>query len=249
MPETPKPISPPLTSQKFFTTHWTVVLTAQESDSPAAAAALERLCQTYWPALYAYLRRGGRTPADASDLTQAFFARFLEKEFLKDVDRAKGKFRSFLLRTLNHFLADEWRHAHAQKRGGAQPALSINTDEWESQFGHELTNAQTPEKLFEKRWAMALFEQALTRLRDESVRAGKGHEFEQLKEFLSSPSNEGAYATAASTLGLSPRTIAVQVHRLRKRYGQLVREEVAQTVSNSAEVEEELRNLLDVLSR
>ena len=163
-------------------------------------------------------------------------------------DRAKGKFRSFLLKTLNHFLADEWRHAHAAKRAGSHPAISINAEEWETRYGHELASDATPEKLFERRWAMALFDQALARLHDESVQAGKGRQFDLLKEFLSSASNEGAYAAMANQLGLSSGTIAVQVHRLRKRFGELVREEVAHTLTNREEVEEELRHLLNVLS-
>ena len=241
-------LAAPLTDQRFASTHWSVVLAAQGPESPDAAEALERLCRTYWGALYAYARRRGHSPADAADLTQAFFARFLEKQFLKDVDRRKGKFRSFLLKALNHFLADEWRHAHAEKREGAHAMISINAEEWETRYGHELASDLTPEKLFERRWALALFDQALAQLRDESVRAGNGRQFELLKDFLSSPTGEGAYATAAAELGLSPATIAVQVHRLRRRYGELVRNEVAQTVVNPAEVEGELRHLLDVLS-
>ncbi|MCW5555414.1 MAG: sigma-70 family RNA polymerase sigma factor [Verrucomicrobiae bacterium] len=242
-----QPAAPP-TNQRFATTHWTVVLTAKGMASPDAAEALEHLCRAYWPALYAYVRREGHAPADAADLTQAFFARFLEKQFLQDVDRAKGKFRSFLLKTLNHFLADEWRHAHAQKRAGSHPALSINAEEWESRFGQELVSELTPEKLFERRWALALFDQALARLRAESGQAGKGVQFDLLKEFLSSGADEGAYARVAGQLGISPGAVAVQVHRLRKRYGELVREEVSHTVSEPGEVEEELRHLLGVLS-
>ena len=242
------PVAAPLSDQRFATTHWSVVLAAQGPGSPDAAEALERLCRTYWGALYAYVRREGHSPADAADLTQAFFARFLEKHFLQDVDRRKGKFRSFLLKTLNHFLADEWRHAHAEKRGGSHPAISINTEDWETRYGRELTSDVTPEKLFERRWAVTLFDQALAQLRDESARTGNSRQFDFLKDFLSNPASEGAYATAATELGLSPGTVAVQVHRLRKRYGELVREEVAHTVSSPGEVEEELRHLLAVLS-
>jgi RNA polymerase sigma factor (sigma-70 family) len=238
----------PSTNQWFVTTHWTVVLAAKEADSPEVAAALERLCQIYWGALYAYIRRSGRSPADAADLTQAFFARFLERQFLKDVDQQKGKFRSFLLKALNHFLADEWRAAHAQKRGGSQPRLSINADDWETQFGHELKTETTPESLFDRRWAVAVFDQALNRLRIEFVESGKEQEFEVLKEFLSQASRDGVYASAAGALGMDEGTVAVRVHRMRKRLGQLVREEVSQTVSSPVEVEEELRHLLDVLA-
>jgi len=240
-------VPPPLTNQRFVTTHWSVVLASKASDARDADEALEQLCRTYWGALYGYIRRAGHPPADAADLTQAFFARFLEKEFIQDVDRQKGKFRSFLLKTLNHFLADEWRHAHAEKRAGSHPAISINAEDWETRFGHELASDLTPEKLFERRWAMALFEQALARVREESVQAGKGAQFELLKDFLSSASSDGAYATVANQLSVNPGTVAVLVHRLRKRYGELVREEIAHTVSSPDEVEAELRHLLGVL--
>ena len=239
---------PPLTGQWFATTHWTVVLSAQDVNSPEAQAALERLCRTYWPALYAYVRREGHPPADAADLTQAYFARFFEKQFLNDVDRSKGRFRSFLLKTLNHFIVDEWRRAHAQKRGGSHSVISINVDDWETRCAHELSSDVTPEKLFDRRWAMMLFEKALARLEEDSARTGKAREFELLKPFLSNPSGDGAYAEAAVELGIAERAVAVQVHRLRKRYGQMVREEVAQTVASPDEIEAELKHLLDVLS-
>jgi len=248
MSEAEHPIAPPLTNQRFATTHWSVVLAAKGPESPGAAVALEQLCRTYWGALYAFVRRAGHPPADAADLTQAFFARFLEKQFLQDVDRQKGKFRSFLLKTLNHFLVDEWRHAHAEKRAGSHPVLSINAEEWESRYGHELASEATPEKLFERRWAMTLFDQALARLRAESVQTGSAREYDLLKDFLSRPAGDGDYAAVAGQLRLSPGTIAVHVHRLRKRYGELVREEVAHTVGSGDEVEAELRHLLGVLS-
>lgn len=241
-------IRAPMTNQWFTTTHWTVVLAAKGTDSPDAAQALEELCRMYWGALYAYVRRSGRSSADASDLTQAFFAKFLQKEFIQDVDRDKGKFRSFLLKTLNHFLADEWRRAHAQKRGGSHCVISINTDDWETRYGHELSSDVTPERLFDRRWAMMLFEKALARLEEDSARSGKAREFELLKPFLSNPSGDGAYAEVATELGIAERAVALQVHRLRKRYGQIVREEVAQTVASPDEIAEELTHLLGVLS-
>jgi len=237
-----------LSDQRFATTHWSVVLAAQDPDSPAAAEALEKLCRIYWGALYAYARRRGHSPADAEDLTQGFFARFLDRHFVEHADRSRSKFRFFLLRTFNHFLVDEWRCAHAEKHEGAHPVISINADHWETHYGHELSTDLTPEKIFERRWAIALFDRALTRLGEESVAAGKGRQFDLLKEFLSSASSEGAYAEAAGQLGLRPAAVAVQVHRLRKRYGELVREEVAHTVAHPDEVDEELRHLLEVLS-
>jgi RNA polymerase sigma factor (sigma-70 family) len=237
----------PQTNQWFATTHWTVILNAKNSTSADAEAALELLCRSYWGALYAYIRRSGHSPADAADLTQAFFALFLERRYLKDVDPNKGKFRSFLLKALNHFLADEWRRDHAQKRGGSHVQLSLDTDDWESRFGHELTSEITPENIFERRWAVALFDRAMNRLRAEFLSSGKEQEFELLKEFLSQATCDGAYAAAAGQLGLEEGAVAVRVHRLRKRYRELVREEVEQTVARPDEVEEELRHLLAVL--
>lgn len=231
------------------TTHWSVVLAAQRQDSSEAARAMEELCRTYWPALYAYLRREGHEPADAEDLTQAFFERFLEKRFIDDVDRQKGKFRSFLLKALNHFLADEWRRAHTEKRGGRCPVISINAAEWETRYGAELISDQTPAASYERRWALTLFEQALAELRREFSQAGKQSQFELLKEFLSSPTGDGAYDRAAAHLNVDPGAVALLVHRLRKRYGELVRQEVAHTVADPTEVEEEMRHLLAVLSR
>ena len=234
-------------NSRFSTTVWTVILDAQDPNSPDVDAALEKLCRTYWPAIYAYVRRQGRSRSDAADLTQSYFARFLRKQFLKDVDRSKGKFRSFILKSLNHFLADEWRRDHAQKRGGSQPALSLDIEGWEKDFGQELKSDITPEKLFERRWALALFEEALSRLRDGLVKSGKEREFDLLKEFLGRSSTDGSYSNVAGKLGLSENTVAVRVHRLRRRYALLVREEVARTVVGEDEVDTELNHLLNVI--
>jgi RNA polymerase sigma-70 factor (ECF subfamily) len=163
------------------------------------------------------------------------------------VDRSKGKFRSFLLKSLNHFLVDEWRRDHAQKRGGSQPALSLDTDDWEKNFAHELKSDITPEKLFERRWALALFEEALSRLRDEFLKSGKEREFDLLKEFLGQSSTDGSYSNAAGKLELDENTVAVRVHRLRRRYAQMVREEVARTVVETDEIDTELNHLLNVI--
>ena len=232
---------------RFATTHWSVIVGAGDSASPEVDASLEKLCRIYWPAIYAYVRRQGRSRSEAADLTQSYFARFLQKQFLKDVDRSKGKFRSFLLKSLNHFLADEWRRDHAQKRGGFQVALSLDTDDWEKNFGHELKSDITPEKLFERRWALTLFEEAMSRLRGELVVSGKEREFDLLKEFLGQSSTDGSYSNAAAKLGLSENTVAVRVYRLRRRYAQLVREEVASTVVKTDEIDAELNHLLNVI--
>ena len=232
---------------RFATTHWSVIVGAGDSASPEVDASLEKLCRTYWPAIYAYVRRQGRSRSEAADLTQSYFARFLQKQYLKDVDRSKGKFRSFLLKSLNHFLVDEWRRDRAQKRGGSQLALSLDTEDWEKNFGHELKSDITPEKLFERRWALALFDEALSRLRDELVKSGKEREFDLLKEFLGQSSTDGSYSDAAGKLGLNENTVAVRVHRLRRRYAQLVREEVARTVVGTDDIDTELNHLLNVI--
>lgn len=232
---------------RFNTTLWTVILDARDPASPDVDASLEKLCRTYWPAIYAYVRRQGRSRSDAADLTQSYFARFLQKQFLKDVDRSKGKFRSFLLTSLNHFLADEWRRDHAQKRGGSQPVLSLDIDGWEANFAHELKSDVTPAKLFERRWALALFEEALSRLRDGFAISGKEREFDLLKEFLGQSSTGGSYSNVAEELGLEENTVAVRVHRLRRRYALLVREEVARTVVDTDEIDTELNHLLNVI--
>jgi len=239
----------PKTNQWFEATHWTVILGAKDEESPAAKSALEKLCRTYWGALYAYIRRSGRSPADAADLTQAFLTRFLEKRFLQHVERDKGKFRTFLLKCLNHFLAEEWRHAHTSKRGGHHPQVSMNTDDWERRYAEEMTIEASPEHLYDRGWATALFGRALERVQEEAARAGKAREFELLGEFLSTPSEAGSYAEVARQLGVSEQTVAVQVHRLRRRFGELVRELVSETVSAQGEVEEELRYLLEILTR
>ena len=232
---------------RFVTTHWSVIVGAGDPASPEVDASLEKLCRTYWPAIYAYIRRQGRSRSEASDLTQSYFARFLQKQYLNDVHRSKGKFRSFLLKSLNHFLVDEWRRDHALKRGGSQLALSIDTDDWEKNFGHELKSDITPEKLFERRWTLMLFEEAMSRLRDELVDSGKEREFDLLKEFLGQSSTDGSYSVAAVKLGLTEKTVAVRVHRLRRRYAQLVREEVASTVVETDEIDAELNHLLNVI--
>jgi len=236
-----------MADRRSTTTQWTVVLVAREATSRNAAAALEHLCRTYWAALYAYARHRGRSAADAGDLTQAFFARFLEKRFSSGVKRRQEKCRSYFLKAFNHFLADEWRRVDARNRAGTFQVISISTDEWESRYERDPASDATPEDFFERRWARALFDHALARLRHEVEQAGKYREFDLLKEFISPRREVRAYAAAARNLGLSEAAVAVHVHRFRKRYGQLVRDEVARTVGNADEVEEELSHLLDIL--
>ena len=236
-------------AQWFTTTHWSVVLAAGQESSSLAEAALEKLCRTYWYPLYAYVRRQGHSPHDAQDLTQGFFARLLEKNWVGAADREKGKFRSFLLSLLNHYLGDERDRASAVKRGGGKPLISLDEQTAENLFLQEPASALSPEKEFEKRWAAAVLQQAMTRLREEFERAGKGRTFDDLKLFLEGEASSGDYAAIAAGLGMSANAIAVTVHRLRQRYRELVRIEVANTVGSPNEVEEEMRYLFSVLAQ
>ncbi len=233
----------------FATTHWSVVLTASDGASPQAAEALENLCRAYWYPLYAYARGKGHSPHDAQDLTQEFFARFLEKNSLNRADRQRGRFRSFLLTSFQNFLAHERDRARTEKRGGGQTFIPWDEQVAEGRYQLDGASDLAPDKIFEQRWAFTLFQQALTRLREESVAAGKVEQFEELKVFLSAEPDAGAYAAVASRLSLSTGAVAVAVHRLRQRYGQLVRAEIAHTVASPAEMEEELRYLIDLVRR
>ena len=224
----------------FRTTHWSVVLSAGQTPSPQAAAALETLCRTYWYPLYAYVRRKGHDHEEAQDLTQEFFARLLEKNYLAHADRHKGQFRSFLLAALDHFLTNEWRKAHAAKRGGGQAMISLDDETMEKRFSSEQVSDLTPEKIYERRWALTLLDHALARLREEFATAGKARQFDQFRSFLTSD-GESDYATAAAELEMSAGAAAVAVHRLRHRYRELVREEIVHTVASPTEVEDELR--------
>ena len=231
----------------FATTHWSIVLTAQRSDTTRAQAALSKLCQTYWYPLYAFVRRQGHGPEDAQDLTQDFFARLLAKNYLAEVVREKGKFRSFLLAALKHFLANEWDRTQAAKRGGGQVFISLNDAEAESRYRLEPADEMSADRIFERRWAMTLLEQVLSRLRREHIQAGKVELYEQLKACLPGARDSAPYAELAARLKMTEGAIKVAVHRLRQRYRELLRDEIAQTVSGPAEVEEELRHLFSVL--
>jgi RNA polymerase sigma-70 factor (ECF subfamily) len=249
MPKSDEPISSARPSDGYFaTTHWTLILNARGSDAPLAREALEKLCRSYWYPLYAFVRRQGRGPHDAQDLTQEFFARLLEKHYLEEVDRAKGRFRSFLLAALKHFLSNEWDRQRAHKRGGASPHVPIDTQFAESRYGLEPAHEQTPEKLFERRWALTLLDQVLARLREEFVAAGKTGHFEELKVVLTSDKRSIPYAELGTRLGLSEGAVKVAVHRLRRRYRELLRAEIAGTVAGPEEVEEEIRHLFAALA-
>jgi RNA polymerase sigma-70 factor (ECF subfamily) len=236
-------------NQWFTTTHWSVVLQAGESTSPRAAEALEALCRTYWYPIYAYARRQGRAPHDAQELTQEFFARLLARNSLQTVERERGKFRSFLLAAMNHFLADEHDRAHAAKRGGGKPIISLDECEAEDRYRVDGPSPLAPDQVFEKRWAITLLQAAFEKLRRESVAAGKAARFEQLKVFLENGTEPGDYDRLGRELGMTANTVAAAVHRLRQRYRELVRAEVAQTVARLDEVDEEMQHLLAVLAQ
>jgi len=232
----------------FATTHWTVVITAGDLASPEAAEALENLCRLYWHPLFAYIRRKGHNPEDAEDLTQAFFAQLLEKNSLARATPSRGRFRSFLLTSLQNFLTHEWERARAAKRGGGKPLLPWDELSGESRYALEPGLDLPPDKIFEQRWAATLFQKALAGLQKEMSSAGNTELFNRLKQFLSAESHPGAYAEAAAGLGMTQGAVGVAVHRLRQRYGELVRAEIAHTVANPAEIEDEMRYLIQLMS-
>jgi RNA polymerase sigma-70 factor (ECF subfamily) len=237
----------PTVAGAFRTTHWTVVLEASRADSQHSQEAFASLYLQYWYPLYAYVRRRGYQPAEAEDITQDFFTRLLSHESLAGLQRAGGKFRSFLLKTLENFLANEWDRAHAQKRGGGQPPLSLNVEQGEARFALDAPDADTPASLFEKRWAFTLLERVMARLQTEYVEADKHSLFDQLRSHLQGDRSGPAYAVIAAQCGLSEGAVKVAAHRMRYRYGELLREEIARTVSSSEEVDEELRYLIRVI--
>jgi RNA polymerase sigma-70 factor (ECF subfamily) len=234
--------------QSFATTHWSVVLAARDSQCPSAAEAMDRLCRIYWPPIYSFIRRRGFGPHDAQDLTQEFFARLLEKKYLNAADAAKGKFRTLILTAVNRFLINERERATAQKRGGGATHLSIDAESEENRYSIDLGAAATPESVFERRWAEAVLDTVLNRLRQEMEVAKEQARFEILKPFLASETQVPSGAEIASRLGVSESAAYSAVHRLRQRYRELLREEIAQTVGSPDEVQEELRYLIRVLS-
>ena len=235
-------------AREFTTTHWSVVLSAGRDSSTQASDALAKLCRTYWWPLYAFVRRQGHSSHDAQDLTQEFFARLLEKDYLSAVDRSKGKFRSFLLAALEHFLANEWRNAHAQKRGGKFTFVSTDAETAEGQYLQVPASNLSPEQLFEQQWAMTLLEQTLASLREEFVASGKGALFGDLKIFLTGEKRAASYAELGPKLGMTEAALKMAVSRMRHRYGELLRAEIANTVASPSEIDEELRALFAALS-
>jgi RNA polymerase sigma factor (sigma-70 family) len=240
--------SVPPEARQFVTTRWTIVLTAGRSDTAHAQAALEKLCQIYWYPVYAYVRRQGHNAEDAQDLTQEFFAKLIAKHYLGDVDRSQGKFRSFLLASLKHFLANEWDKARAQKRGGRHTFVALDAQTAEGRFRLEPVDTLTPDKIYQRRWALTLLDEVLKRLCAEYAADGKAKLFDQLKVTLTGERSAIPYSEIGKQLGMSEGAVKVAVHRLRQHYREALRAEIAKTVANPGEVEEELRHLFAVLS-
>jgi RNA polymerase sigma factor (sigma-70 family) len=232
----------------FPRTHWSVVLVAARSTSPRSHEALAQLCAAYWHPLYAFIRRRGNSAEEAKDLTQAFFARLLAKQSLKGISDGGGRFRSFLLAAVKHFLANEWHKLQAQKRGGTETILSLDTETAEGRYQVELAGGDSPELVFERRWAWALLDQVIDQLRADYVAKGKGKLFESLRTCLSGDPSYIPYAQLGAELALSEGAVKVAVHRLRKRYGELLRVEIAKTVSRPEDIHDEIRHLISVLS-
>lgn len=223
-------------------------MAARDPAATQSRDALAALCATYWYPLYAFVRRLGHSPEDAQDLTQEFFARLLEKHYLDAVQRDKGRFRSFLLASLKHFLANEWDKVQAQKRGGGQSFIRLDDTSAESRYKLEPRDEASADKLFERRWALTLLDRVLARLREEHAATGKARQFDALKAFIGGERGAEGYAAVGAVLGMSEANVKVTVHRLRKRYRDLLRDEIAQTVGSEAEVEDEIRHLFSALS-
>jgi RNA polymerase sigma-70 factor (ECF subfamily) len=238
---TPEPV--------FATTHWSLVLNAARPDAPESDRALAELCRLYWYPLYAHVRRFGHDPHTAQDLTQEFFARLLEKNYLSAADRKRGKFRWFLLTAFKCFLANEWDRARAQKRGGGKEPVWLDALTAEERYRVEPVDTLTADHLYDRRWALDLLARVRSALSVEYTRAGKTKRFELLEQFLPGAQPTDTHATVAPRLGLNENAIKQEVHRLKKRYVELLRGEVARTVAHPEEVDEELRYLVDVVAR
>jgi len=235
--------------QCFATTHWSVVLAAGQSGDMKSDVALEELCRTYWYPLYAFVRREGHAPHDAQDLTQAFFARLLEKNYVAQAERERGRFRTFLLAALTHFLADEWDKSQRQKRGGGREIVSFDAAAAEERYKIEPLDQLDAAKLYERRWLTTLLDQVLAQLEQEFRETGKESLFESLKSSLLAEDSGLSYAELGARLGLTESAVKQAVHRMRRRYRELFREEIAQTVAGPGEVEVELKHLFAVLRR
>lgn len=232
----------------FATTHWTAVLQAGNPCSSDAVRALEELCRTYWYPLYAYARSKGHEVEDAKDLTQEFFARLLEKNYLGVADRRKGQFRWFLLTAFKHFLANEYDRAHAAKRGGGSAPIPLDTALAENLYQTELRTEASPDQVYDRSWALTLLEKVRNQLRDEHACQGKGRRFSVLEAYLPGETASQSYAEAGAELGISGGAIKVEVHRMKQRFSELLRSEIGRTVAHETEIDGEVRYLVEVLA-
>ncbi|MCI0535652.1 MAG: sigma-70 family RNA polymerase sigma factor [Verrucomicrobiales bacterium] len=247
--ETPEGHSSAAPTSRFNTTHWSVISRAGRENSPESREALDKLCRTYWRPLQAFARRLGHSEPDAQDLTQGFFAHFFEKGSVRVADRARGRFRTFLLTSFQHFIQGEWIKARAVKRGGARALLSLeDLSPAEQEALGQPTNDPAATAVFDRQWAAEVFSRAMSKLAEEFAVAGKAGDFQRLKFFLSQPAGrKEAYAEVAKHLGAQPETVAVTVHRMRRRYRELLRAEIEATVSRVEDVEDELRYLMEII--
>lgn len=248
MPEDSSDVRPLAGNRQFATTQWSVVLAAGDVSGQAARDALARLCEAYWYPLYAYVRRRVDDSHEAQDLTQAFFTHLFEQHAIGRADRSRGRFRAFLLTALKNFLANEWDKRRTLKRGGGRCELSLDYESGETRFQIEPADTMTPEKLYERHWILTLLDHVLERLRNELAEAGKGAQFDQLKVALIGEATAEQYNRAAGTLGITAAAAKQAAYRMRKRYRELFRAEVARTVADNAEVDEEIGRLMEVLS-
>jgi RNA polymerase sigma-70 factor (ECF subfamily) len=236
-------------SHRFATTRWTLVCAAAAPQRDAnSRAALSSLCQTYWYPLYAFIRHRGHDADAAGDLTQGFFATLLEKNYLADADRSRGRFRTFLLASLKHYLANEHDRAARLKRGGGKPVIPLDRDDAESRYRAEPSHDLTPDRLFERRWAITLLDQVLSQLREDYGHEGKQTLFDALKGALTCSDDADSYAQVAREQGMTEGAVRVAVHRLRKRYRQRLREAIADCVESEQDIDDEIRSLFEALA-
>jgi RNA polymerase sigma-70 factor (ECF subfamily) len=232
----------------FATTHWSVVLAARQDSSTLARDALEQLCRAYWYPLYAFVRRQGHGPEEAEDLTQEFFARLIEKEYLRHLTHREGRFRSFLLKFLQHFLANERHRVRARKRGGGQAPQSLDGMTPEERYRLEPSDSFSPERAFDRNWVQTVIQQVLLQLREEYQAGGRAELFDQLKDYQPGVPGAATYAELGARLAMSEGAVKVAAHRLRHRHRELLRAHLAQTVTTAAELEDEVRHLIDVMN-
>lgn len=233
----------------FATTRWSLVLAAGREPTTGSRAAFSELCELYWPPVYAFARRQGYQVHEAEDLTQAFFTRLLEKHVVQAADPQRGRFRSFLLASFKNFVANERDREHAQKRGSGQVIVGLDFESAEARYSAEPIDTLTPDAVFERQWALGVLDRVLANLRDECRKAGKADLFEQVRDLLGGDRTPGGYSAIASSLGTTEGAVKVNVHRLRRRYGDLLRAEIEATVADASEIDDEITYLMSAVSR